>query len=159
MICIYIYIRQLFDLEIVTYFRNSVTIKQLLSTTLMLNWNPSFLSLWFCECKVMICTLWNRCHVLMNGTKASPCCRPGKTVNMVFFKYTFIDFIVLKDKSIEINLLIFCHLKILQTPWYATGLIPTFGIRARAALSCVGGRNAGVYGCNSRVLCRPLCIV
>ena len=31
--------------------------------------------------------------------------------------------------------------------------IPTFGIRARAALSCVGGRNAGGYGCNS------LCIV
>ena len=29
--------------------------------------------------------------------------------------------------------------------------IPTFGIRARAALSCVGGRNAGGYGCNSRV--------
>ena len=37
--------------------------------------------------------------------------------------------------------------------------IPTFGIRARATLSCVGGRNAGGYGCNSRVLCRPLCIV
>ena len=35
--------------------------------------------------------------------------------------------------------------------------IPTFGIRARAALSCVGGRNAGGYGCNSRVLCRPQC--
>ena len=37
--------------------------------------------------------------------------------------------------------------------------IPTFGIRARAALPCVGGRNAGGYGCNSPVLCRPLCIV
>ena len=37
-------------------------------------------------------------------------------------------------------------------------IIPTFGIRVRAALSCVGGRNAGVSGCNSRVLCRPLCI-
>ena len=39
------------------------------------------------------------------------------------------------------------------------GSIRTFGIRARAALSCVGGRNAGGYGCNSRALWRPLCIV
>ena len=38
-------------------------------------------------------------------------------------------------------------------------LILTFGIRARVALSCVGGRNAGGYGCNSRVLFRPLYIV
>ena len=36
--------------------------------------------------------------------------------------------------------------------------IPTFGIRAWAALFCVGGRNAGGYGCNSRVLGRPLYI-
>ena len=36
---------------------------------------------------------------------------------------------------------------------------PTFGIRARAALFCIGGRNVGGYGCNSRVLCRPICIV
>ena len=59
-----------------------------------------------------------------------------------------------------------CH----QVPWLRWGhlslfhtatslLIPTFGIRARVVLSCVGGRNAGGYGCNSRVLCRPLCIV
>ena len=31
--------------------------------------------------------------------------------------------------------------------------IPTFGIRARAALSCVGGRNVGGYGYNWRVKC------
>ena len=39
---------------------------------------------------------------------------------------------------------------------YKVTRIPTFGIRVRAALSCVGGWNAGGYGCNSRVLCRPL---
>ena len=38
-------------------------------------------------------------------------------------------------------------------------IIPTFGIRSRAALSCVGGRNVGGYGCNSRVVCRSLCIM
>ena len=35
-------------------------------------------------------------------------------------------------------------------------IIPTFGIRARAALSCVGGKNAGGYGCYRGVQCRPL---
>ena len=33
--------------------------------------------------------------------------------------------------------------------------IPTFGNRARAALSCIGGRNAGSYGCNWQVQCKP----
>ena len=33
--------------------------------------------------------------------------------------------------------------------------IPTFGIRAQAALFCVGGRNVDGYGCNWRVQCRP----
>ena len=37
--------------------------------------------------------------------------------------------------------------------------IPTFGIRARAALSCVAGKNAGGYGCNWGVQCRPPCTV
>ena len=31
---------------------------------------------------------------------------------------------------------------------YMRRWIPIFGIRARATLSCVGGRNAGSYGCN-----------
>ena len=45
--------------------------------------------------------------------------------------------------------------------WVDEGLlsIPTFDIRARTALSCVGGRNAGGYGCNSQLLCKTLCIV
>ena len=37
------------------------------------------------------------------------------------------------------------------TPWHCA-TIPAFGIRARASLSCVGGRNVGGYGCNWRVL-------
>ena len=49
--------------------------------------------------------------------------------------------------------------KFLISVCVSTLSIPTFGIRARAALSCVGGRNVGGYGCNSRVPCRPLCTV
>ena len=34
--------------------------------------------------------------------------------------------------------------------------IPTFGIRARTALSCVRGKNAGDYGCYLGVQCRQV---
>ena len=37
---------------------------------------------------------------------------------------------------------------------WISNIIPTFGIRARAALSCVRDKNAGSYGCYWGVQCR-----
>ena len=60
------------------------------------------------------------------------------------------------------NSFVVCHSQFVMYNIYRTSkignnniLIPTFGICAPATLSCVGGKNAGCYGCYWRMQRRP----